>query len=186
MESDPLGLGGGINTFAYSHSNPIKLADPRGLWSGADARLVGHFYFGHGQYADISAYCPDYLSDPIVQLETNILKKRIELETQRRAGTVGKSHYSFSQKKRFVITSIYSFGEGNNHRQTVECDFEGNGCCGTSKCQLTFKALDLFDDPIDLCQKYGVCGAIRNVGGTPFWFGLTCKMTFSATACKNQ
>jgi len=97
VESDPLGLGGGINTFAYSHSNPIKLADPRGLWSGADAALVGHFIFGHGEYTDISAYCPDYLSDPIIQLETTILKKRIEQETQKRAGTAGHSTFSFSE-----------------------------------------------------------------------------------------
>jgi uncharacterized protein RhaS with RHS repeats len=131
VQSDPIGLGGGINTYSYSHASPIRRSDARGLWSGADAGLVGHFYFGHGEYADISAYCGDYLSDPMVQLQTAIIKRRVQLETQNRAGSVGRSSYSFSQKETLYITSIYSFGAGVNHRQTVECDFVGNGCCGT-------------------------------------------------------
>lgn len=33
VESDPIGLGGGLNTFAYTLGDPLTLVDPRGLMS---------------------------------------------------------------------------------------------------------------------------------------------------------
>jgi len=32
IESDPIGLGGGLNTFSYALNDPISLYDPYGLW----------------------------------------------------------------------------------------------------------------------------------------------------------
>jgi RHS repeat-associated protein len=47
VESDPIGLRGGINPYLLTHANPLSLIDPKGLWSAEVHAFLLNRTFGH-------------------------------------------------------------------------------------------------------------------------------------------
>jgi hypothetical protein len=153
----------------YANANPINRVDVNGLWSGADAKLFGHFYIGGGGYCDISNWCQDYLGDPQVQILRSTIKNNIKVKAK------SSDHFLLSGKRGLYINNIYSFGQGSNHFFSAECHVvEKDNCCKKFECRINYAAWDRFEDLDDRGNNYG---------GTPFSFGLSCFEDYKFKIC---
>jgi hypothetical protein len=155
----------------YANANPTNRSDVSGLWSGADAKLFSHFYFGGSEYCDISNWCQDYLGDPQVQIVRSTIKNNIRLKAN------SSDHFLLSGTNHIYISpsSIFSFGEGGYHFFSAECHVVSNdGCCKKFECKINYAAWDKFEDLDDSGNNYG---------GTPFSFGLLCAENFKFKKC---
>ena len=56
IESDPIGLNGGVNTFGYALSNPTRHVDPSGQWANVAVWGAFRFFGGRAAGAAIGRY----------------------------------------------------------------------------------------------------------------------------------
>jgi uncharacterized protein RhaS with RHS repeats len=58
IQSDPIGLDGGLNTYLYANANPLPYADPLGLETGAAFRAINRYDSGpRGEAAGCDTTC---------------------------------------------------------------------------------------------------------------------------------
>lgn len=182
IESDPIGLLSGTNTFEYVGARPLNQHDRWGLcWSNADA--VAHFYLGLGSSVTVKGIGCDALLSARTSPARDAWKQQVASATEAKAQSMPCGTFErMSMGRKLGMNSGLFWLGGILLKQQADCIVQRTcgsttgATCGRDgfsfNCLLWSKFDDLFTDPSDFDNSvYGRTPDFWDhwqYGGTPF------------------
>ncbi|MFP7722072.1 RHS repeat-associated core domain-containing protein [Lysobacter sp. A3-1-A15] len=183
VQSDPIGIAGGMATYGYGGGNPVAAYDRYGLcWS--NARAAGHYFAGGGRAVSLNEIGCTSMVASQVQPERNIWKSRIKAAARTAAQVMACGSWQRITAARSVGVSSgifwiggFSLLQDSNCIVQRNCGSNAGMQCGRDsysfECLLTSRMHDLFVNPSDFDNSARTSSPDfwdeYSYGGTPFY-----------------